>query len=447
MPDRTVLFFNFFTLNLLSLEEDEAERASSLLRGDGPTRKTDPLRRVLRDKGFLIPSNVREKDMLRSWHEQARTSNRSLSLTVIPTLACNFRCVYCYQEHRPATMKPEVERALVRFAGENLREGGTLSITWFGGEPLLRMDLIERLTADFVELCDRRKARYSSHIVTNGYLLNRSMAERLKACRVRHAQITLDGPPEIHDRRRPLSDGRGTFDAIMENMKAASPLLPVHLRINVDQTNRSAVPEIFERIARMGLTGSLHPYLGRTYPYTGVCRDIAGDCIEDADFSLLELETTMQLIDRGFSVFRAPRAVGAYCMAERKNTYVVTPDGGLLKCWNEASDASAAVGSLVHPEKGTGSGEPDRWDRRDIFDLECADCLMLPICMGGCPYLYYRTGRLHCHPWKAHPDESLAVYYYVKRLEREREIAGTFQELVEEVKGSIQHHTGNSKEG
>ena len=77
------------------------------------------------------------------------------------------------------------------------------------------------------------------------------------------------------------------------------------------------------------------------------------------------------------------------------------------------------------------------WNRRDIFQLECADCRLLPICMGGCPYLYHQTGRLHCHAWKSHPDESLAVYYYLKRLEQEREIAKDFRTLVAEVKAAV----------
>ena len=439
LPDGTVLFFNFFTLNLMALDASEARQAAALL--DAPAIAILPrshgLHQQLLEKGFLIPVGVQEKDYLRNGQTRARQANRHLSLTIIPTLACNFRCRYCYQEHQSATMGPAVEDALLHFIEKRLGEGGTLSVTWFGGEPLLQINRIEWLTAAFRRICDQHKARYASHIITNGYLLDRPMAERLKACRVNHAQVTLDGPPAVHDQRRPLADGSGTFDAILANMEAAAPLVPINLRINVDQTNREAIPDILQQVAHKGLTGAVHPYLGRTYPYTGVCLDVAGDCLADADFSLLELETTLKFIDQGFPAYRAPRAISTYCMAEKANAFVVTPHGRLLKCWNEASDASAAVGHLIQAEDNRMRRNAKNWRPRDIFRLECADCRLLPICMGGCPYLYHQTGRLHCHPWKSHPDESLAVYYYMKRLERERDIALNFSELVTEVKSAV----------
>jgi uncharacterized protein len=436
MPDGTVLFFNFFTLNLMALEGSEAQQAELLL--DAPNSENNSqsrgLRRQLLEKGFLIPAEFDERDYLQNGHTRARQPSRNLSLTIIPTLACNFRCRYCYQEHQPETMGPEVEEAVLNLAATRLGEGGTLSITWFGGEPLLQIERIERLTARFRRLCDRRKSRYSSHIITNGYLLDHTMAKRLKACQIKQAQVSLDGPQCVHDRRRPLADGSGTFDTILANIEAAAPLVPVNLRINVDQTNRKAIPEILQQVAHMGLAGAVHPYLGRTYPYTGACLDVAGDCLADADFSLLELETTLQMIEQGFLSYRAPRAISTYCMAEKANSFVVTPHGRLLKCWNEASDPSAAVGHLLQPEDDRMRRNGACWDRRDIFQLECADCLLLPICMGGCPYLYHQTGRLHCHAWKNHPDESLAVYYYIKRLEQERNIIKNFGELVKDVK-------------
>ena len=235
---------------------------------------------------------------------------------------------------------------------------------------------------------------------------------------------------------RPLADGSGTIDTILANMEAAAPLIPINLRINVDQTNRETIPDILQQLAQMGLTGVVHPYLGWTYPYTGICLDVANDCLADADFALLELEITLKLIEQGFRP-TVPPAVSPYYMAGKANSVVVAPQGQFLKCWNEASDGSAAVGHLVFAEDDDMRRNAENWNRRDIFQRECADCRLLPICMGGCPSLYHQTGRLHCHAWKSHPDESLAVYYYLKRLEQEREIAKDFRTLVAEVKAAV----------
>ena len=83
---------------------------------------------------------------------------------------------------------------------------------------------------------------------------------------------------------RPLADGSGTFDTILANMEAVAPLIPINLRINVDRTNRETIPAILQQLAQMGLTGVVHPYLGRTYPYAGACMDVVGDCLAVYDY-------------------------------------------------------------------------------------------------------------------------------------------------------------------
>lgn len=54
--------------------------------------------------------------------------------------------------------------------------------------------------------------------------------------------------------------------------------------------------------------------------------------------------------------------------------------------------------------------------------------------MGGCPYLFLKKGKVHCHPWKHHLAESLALYYYLQKTRRETEIIGAFKQAVESVK-------------
>ena len=59
--------------------------------------------------------------------------------------------------------------------------------------------------------CATAGVKYGADIVTNGYLFDEATCQRLADHSVDAAQITLDGPPEVHDRRRPLASGQGTF--------------------------------------------------------------------------------------------------------------------------------------------------------------------------------------------------------------------------------------------
>jgi uncharacterized protein len=439
LPDGGSLYFNFFSLSLLTPDTAETKKMDAILarpndEWDDPEHAQ--IKSHLLENGFLVASNVSELDWLRSWHHGSRRQQKNLSLTIMPTLSCNFRCIYCYQQHPSVAMGSTAKQALKALVQSRLQKKGALHVTWFGGEPLFSMGCIEELSTAFQKSCQDKEASYSARIITNGSLFTRQRARRLKACKVTAAQITLDGPAAVHDRRRPAAGGVGTFDTIMANLKSTAGVIPVNLRINVDASNQSCIQELLDLLVREGLNENVHPYLGQTYPYTETCADVAGQCLDDADFALLGLETAMQLIAKGFGSFQIPKGLSTYCMAERENAFVVTPGGDMLKCWNDASGKDVAVGHLLKPADEKMRRNALAWQRRNIFEFECADCLLLPICMGGCPYLFYKTGRLNCHGWKYHLDESLAVYHYLKCLQRDREIVQSFDDLVHDVKAA-----------
>lgn len=437
LPDGTVLFINFYTLKLLELNSRDADRADTILRKpdeDPKGRKARALKKILSEKGFLINDGVDELEYLKSFRDKACHQQKHLGLTILPSLACNLRCVYCYETRDGGVMSEEVQQALIRLAKERIQPEGSLAVTWFGGEPLLNLQIIERLSRSFMEICEGKKAKYSSSIITNGYLLDRETAGTLVELKVDHAQVTLDGPEPIHDARRPTAGGGGSFQRIFENLKAASPILPISLRINVDETNRGTIPDVLDLIAAAGLQGSVHPYLGHTLPYNEICQDVARSCISSEDFSLLDLETAFELMKKGFRTFSPPKSTNAYCLADNNNAFVITPSGGVVNCWNDSADSEAEIGHLLKPYTARMRTKAGVWLKRDPFSLECVDCLLLPICMGGCPYMYLKSGQLQCHKWKHHLDENIAYYHLVKKVDAEAQVARDFYKIVDEVK-------------
>jgi uncharacterized protein len=440
LSDGTTLFFNFYTLALIALDASEAKVAEGLLADptQSPKKKiVSELKKLFADKGFIIDKRVNELDLLRASHFKSRVQQGHLSLTIAPTFLCNFNCEYCYQEKSHEQMSSEVEKALITFVKDRVVKDGGLSVTWYGGEPLLCVDVIERLSKEFVAICQEAGAEYSASIITNAYLLDKETAEKLVAWKVTDAQITIDGPPLIHDTRRPLRGGGKTFQRILENIKNAPSRLHISCRMNVDDRNRGHIVDLLEILAGEGLQGKVSFYLGQTYPYTDVCRDVSSWCLSEEDFSLLGLETGMELIKRGFSPSGIPASKNYSCMADKENAVVITPSGGLVKCWNEVTKPGAEVGYLLKPRSAEMQTNIERWRHRDPFELECTKCLLLPICMGGCPYLYERTGMIDCHPWKYHLKESVCFYYYIQKLKQESEVVQEFRELVDYVKEAV----------
>jgi len=121
-----------------------------------------------------IIANFDEKTALESMGRAECAAPYGVSLTICPTMNCNFDCPYCFENHRPGKMSPEVQDDVVNLARRILevRSGKSLHVSWFGGEPLLAPDVIESLSERLIALAEEFHFSYSAAITTNGYLLS-----------------------------------------------------------------------------------------------------------------------------------------------------------------------------------------------------------------------------------------------------------------------------------
>ena len=419
IDDAAILGYNTFTTALLSLNEAQfagiqafyADPADSVFERLGLL----DLRDSLVEAGMLVPDDLDEQAQVAAGHTMARTGNRHLSLTLMPTLDCNFRCNYCFSYARHGRMTDEVQDALLRFVEPKLSQADLLAIAWYGGEPTLCPDIIERLAERLHALAAQRNMPSGGDgIVTNGYRLTRPMGERLKAAGVTRAQVTLDGARATHDSRRPLTGGRPTFDRILRNLTEVHDLLEISVRINVDRANAETAVAALDALVEAGLRGKVKPYFAHVRQYSDACGDISGACFTEREFSALDIELTKQGLLRGFASFRYPESqLAGACGACNPLTYVVAPDGMLFKCWAEASRGPDwSVGNLLAAEPTLVQEANLRlyldWD--PPADLECGECRLLPICMGGCPHLRLRhPGQTDCASWRYVLGDSLGI--------------------------------------
>lgn len=103
---------------------------------------------------FLIPDEFDEKKFINKVSKQARNDTSSVAFTVAPTMKCNFRCPYCFEQgNEYTTMTNEVVEDTINFLNSKINniaqkenEEKNVSITWYGGEPLLAINIIEKIT-------------------------------------------------------------------------------------------------------------------------------------------------------------------------------------------------------------------------------------------------------------------------------------------------------------
>ena len=170
-------------------------------------------------QSFFISEDepINEGALLKSARQEVINS-KYLHLTIMPTEQCNFRCVYCYESFSKGKMDLSIAKAIIDYIKREIHKYRGVLISWFGGEPLLAMDLIEYISNEVILICREQKKNFLADMTTNGYLLSRNVVEKLYKLRVFKYQITLDGYIQTHDHQRVLRGGGGTFETIVNNI-------------------------------------------------------------------------------------------------------------------------------------------------------------------------------------------------------------------------------------
>jgi uncharacterized protein len=137
--------------------------------------------------------------------------------------SCNFRCRYCYASDNQVLdggfMPSDIGEQAVRFAFRRSGPLGHVNFCFFGGEPLLNFEGIKHLTRLARDLGRRHRKRVRFSITTNGSLLRPEVVQWLKQYEF-SVTLSIDGPPDVHDRLRPFADGRSSSDAVQRGIRA-----------------------------------------------------------------------------------------------------------------------------------------------------------------------------------------------------------------------------------
>ena len=322
----------------------------------------------------------------------ARADASTFALVISPTLSCNMRCHYCFEQHdERSRMDDQTAARLVAHVTEQLKtlRSGRLHVRWFGGEPLTMLETVRDLSSRLIEACSTLAVEYSADVVTNGFHLDGSTARLLRDLGVVSAQVTFDGDRRIHDRVRRTLDGEGSFDRLVTNASAASEFVAVRARVHVAPYNRADILPLLDRLAAAGLAKRLEKiYFAPLFNYQQGAKEsaFASDSrlyLSSAEFADEQVELVRAALDLGFKVDHPLDVDYGVCTALREATVVVNPDGSLAKCYLDAGDAAE---TFSHVTPGHEVSENRRKWRRSVFtsDAECRECTFAPVCLGGC---------------------------------------------------------------
>lgn len=362
---------------------------------------------ALIERRFLVPEGKDEcaeyqgiSAMMRAFRQKKGIP----SYTILPTFGCNARCVYCYEEGtKPIAMTPETVEQTLRFILDT-RADGEVDLTWFGGEPLLRPDVIDRVCEGLREA----GVGYRSRMVSNGSLITSEIVEKMKTgWNLKEIQVSMDGAEDDYRRRKCYCADSDQYHRVIESVSRMSEAgISVTIRCNVDGDNWPGVPAFLEDLKN----GVAHKENVRLYfrPLYAVCgsddslamwekiRD-ARPMIESAGFQ----PTSLFKLSRTFRVH--------YCLSDN-NCAVITPDGSLYAC--ECFPPASRYGDIWNG--ATDEQARQAFCRTDVIREKCRKCTFLPECTGfsNCP-VYHK----HCRG-----VQELTALDALRRMVRNRDV-------------------------
>jgi len=136
---------------------------------------------------------------------------------------CNLRCKYCFAGQgayhgERMNMPIEVAKAAVDFLIEKSGNRRTLEIDFFGGEPLMNMQVLKDTVSYIEEQCKLHNKKFKLTTTTNGILLTKEISDYLNE-KMDNVVMSVDGRKSVHDNARPTPNGKGSFDLIIDKFK------------------------------------------------------------------------------------------------------------------------------------------------------------------------------------------------------------------------------------
>ena len=411
--------FNAFTSSLALMSKQNYEEFQRFC--NEKISLSDDFEMELKRGGFVVEDDEDELNYLRFRLLRGRFSSDTLSMTIAPTNDCQFACVYCYEKDviSPKYMDSSTQDKIFEILESRKGLIANFSVVWYGGEPLMALDVVESLSRRFIEFCATNGITYNAVMVTNGYMLTRDSLRRINNANISVLQITLDGLSEVHDKMRPLKSGGKTFDIIIENLKNSYDLLPaVALRINIDKNNVSSGKKIHQFLKENKMIDKIRPYFGKIISEAGTYGDT--QCLSICDFSEIHYDFVALVEEDTQSPTLYPTVKSAVCGADSISSFVVDADGWMYKCWCDMGNSERRVGSVLGDCNSINTLLLEYMLFDPTSDDNCKSCNVLPICMGGCPYKRMMGSSDNCTDYKYILNKCLADATNVFQKEREK---------------------------
>jgi len=366
-------------------------------------------------KGYITKMSVEEEKQhfVNLIKEIEKADKGSNSYVIQFSVSCNFACTYCSENHirkipgyKAAKITKDYFSNIKQVINQFSESPSNDKLILFGGEPLL---LENKETIGKAVDVFRDFNMSELDVITNGYNIDEYIDDFSGTGAV--FQITLDGPRDVHDRRRIEKSNKKSYDKIVKNIgMLLCEGFQVNVRVNIDHKNMEVIPILFQHFVELGFDKekNFSPYLAyilnygknetRTtaremYEYFIQFKEIERFKIGRDPFGIEKTLSSSIQEDTPFE-FKAN-----YCGANKGNMLMFAPDGAMHAFW-DASPVDKEINRYYPDISWNDLFYHSEWVSRTIRNIpECRECKYALFCGGGCQYLARKESGSYFSPY------------------------------------------------
>ncbi len=355
-------------------------------------------------------------------------------LTIGTTIVCNMACSYCFEFVKPNnTLKDEKIIAQVKEYISQIiaKEDGIkqFSVTWYGGEPLVNMQAIKKLSPHFMKVSEEYGISYNTDLITNGIYLTPKNVKILRENGIHQAQVTLDGAREVHNKYRPLKTKGKNYFKILENLSLLPEDFSINLRINIDRTVAATLDTLLQDLEDYNIWPQRYrnfkfsPAWLRTYDGEVITEEDKKKRLNVDEFFDIYQDFRLKQVDlfNKWSVGNGKRnAKLAWELPQYQSDcptwaapygLVIDPLGNIHKCWETIHDDQRAATNVFQDYKPEHFEKYTSFNRFDVNEV-CRNCTYLPVCdQISCAHQAVNNNKPQCTYWKYKTEDFIKEQY------------------------------------
>jgi len=345
---------------------------------------------------ILVPQKQDETEKYIQFISKAQeNSNKNFSLVLVTTTSCQFNCSYCFEQgiKRQELMDTKTAERIILWCQKYLDTHPNCQnwhIHFIGGEPLLNKEIIKFIIPKLNQIASEKGIPLTLELTTNGTLLDLEILRFLKNFNLDTVNISVDGPKEIHDKRRADKSGQSSFEKIFKNIKEGLKhklFKKLYLSITCDKQNINSLPGLFDFLAENNLQEKVNLVFNMIYISTSEVLGKNSSVSYYHKYDLSENKKAEKYLwlcqeakKRGLVIPKSWQ-IGPVCVAQSNSSAVIQPNGSLLKCPRGIGHPEFTFGNIVSTKE---ISDPKFNLPTSLDSCFSKKCPLIPLCNGGC---------------------------------------------------------------